>query len=520
MRVKESVHNLLRWKGRGRTRQGTPDVPAGSAGQPDAGHSRREEALRLSEERFVAAFQTSLDAVQINRLEDDRYVDINDGFTAITGFDQAEVIGKTTEEIDIWGDGETRARMLDALKQERSLMNMEVQFRDRTGELRTGTVCAMLMNLQGTPHVLTVIRDIDVLKKTEEALAVSEARFRELFNNMSNGVAVFRVLEDGDDFVIVDFNRAAERIEGVGRDEVAGRSVLAVFTAVEERGLLDVFRRVWRTGEPEHHPVAIFRDGRLRTWKENYIYRLPSGEIIDVYEDITKRRQAEEKLLAYQEQLKSLTSELCLTEERERRSIATDLHDQIGQTLSVIKMKLFEVQERCVDPDLGEPLAEAMELLKQTIRETRSLTFELSPPMLYELGLEAALEWLGEVFQEQHGINCTVTIDQQPKPLDEDLRIVLFRSVRELLANVLKHARTRSVDLSVQRQRDRIVVAVADRGVGFDPKEINERAVRHREFGLFNIRERLGRLGGRLSLESGPGQGTRVTLSAPLKSDR
>ncbi len=510
MRVRESVHNLLRWKSRGR---------AGPVDRPEPGQSRRQEARRLSEERFAAAFQTSLDAVQINRLDDDRYVDINDGFTAITGFDREAVIGKTTEEVDIWGDDQTRARMLDALRQERSLMNMEVRFRDRTGGLRTGTVCAMVMNLQGAPHVLTVIRDIDLLKKTEEALAVSEARFRELFNNMSNGVAVFKVLDDGDDFVVVDFNRAAERIEGVARDEVAGRSVLAVFTAAEERGLLEVFRRVWRTGEPEHHPVAIFRDGRLRTWKENYVYRLPSGEIIDVYEDITGRRQAEEKLLAYQEQLKSLTSELCLTEERERRSIATDLHDQIGQTLSVIKMKLFEVQERCVEPGMAGPLSEAMELLEQTIRETRSLTFELSPPMLYELGLEAALEWLAEVFQEQHGINCTVTIDQQPKPLDEDLRIVLFRSVRELLANVLKHARTRSVDLSVQRQGGRIVVAVADRGVGFDPDEINGRAISQREFGLFNIRERLGRLGGHLSLESGPGQGTRVTLSAPLQDE-
>ncbi|MCF6289702.1 MAG: PAS domain-containing sensor histidine kinase [Desulfobacterales bacterium] len=509
MRVKESVHNLLRWKFRGRA------DPAA----PDADFSRRQEARRLSEERFAAAFKTSLDAVQINRLEDDCYVDINEGFTAITGFGRAEVIGKTSAEVDIWGDGETRARIIDALKQERSLMNMEVRFRGRTGELRTGTVCAMVMNLQGTPHVLTVIRDIDVLKKTEEALAVSEARFRELFNNMSNGVAVFKALEDGDDFVVVDFNRAAERIEGVYRDEVVGRSVSAVFTAAEERGLSDVFRRVWRTGEPEHHPVAIFRHGRLRTWKENYIYRLPSGEIIDVYEDITKRRQAEEKLLAYQEQLKDLTSELCLTEERERRSIATDLHDQIGQTLSVIKMKLFEVRERCLDPDLGGPLAEAMELLKQAIREARSLTFELSPPMLYELGLEAALEWLGEVFQEQHGINCVVTVDREPKPLDEDLRIVLFRSVRELLANVLKHARTRSVDLSVYRREDRVVVVVVDRGVGFDPNEINDRTIRHRGFGLFNIRERLGRLGGRLSLESGPGRGTRVTLSAPLKTE-
>ncbi len=516
--IRKSVNNLLKWTGREQEKKKNPagEGTASSVLYVEPEKGRWKGTLQKSEERFVTAFQNSLDAVQIVRVDDGMYVEINKGFTAVTGYQADEVIGRTVAELDIWCDPGGWDRIVETTLRDLSVMNMEARYRDRLGQTRTGTVSAMTMNLKGVPHILTVIRDIDVLKKTEEALAVSEARFRELFNNMSNGVAVFRAVDDGRDFVIIDFNTAAERIEGVSRHEVVGRRVLDVFPSVESCGLLAVLRRVWETAVPEHYPVAIYREGALRVWKENYVYRLPSGEIIDVYDDVTRRKQAEDKLLAYQEQLRSLTSELSLAEERERRRIATDLHDHIGQTLSVIKMKLFEVQEQCEDPGLSKPLEAAMDLLRMTIQDTRSLTFELSPPMLYELGLEAALEWLAETFQNQHGLICSFVDDGREKPLPEDLRVVLFRSVRELLVNVTKHAQVREISLDVRREEDRIKITVADRGVGFDPREISERSTRCHEFGLFNVRERLERLGGRLELHSAPGCGTTVTVSAPL----
>ena len=118
-------------------------------------------------------------------------------------------------------------------------------------------------------------------------------------------------------------------------------------------------------------------------------------------------------------------------EERERRSIATDLHDQIGQTLSVIKMRCFGLRQELKDPHLMQQVDEIKELVKQTIQDTRSLTFELSPPVLYELGLVAAIDWLAEQFQLKHNLKCSVESDRKPKPLSQDIEIVLFRSVRE-----------------------------------------------------------------------------------------
>jgi|GEM_PF-757068 len=132
-------------------------------------------------------------------------------------------------------------------------------------------------------------------KRAEQDLKVSEYRFRELFNSMSSGVAVYRAIDDGTDFVFVDFNHGAEIIEGVTKEDVIGKRVREVFSGVHEFGIMDVFRRVWRTGNAEYHPLTLYRDNRIASWRENFVYRLPSGEIVAVYDDISERKQAEEE---------------------------------------------------------------------------------------------------------------------------------------------------------------------------------------------------------------------------------
>jgi len=220
----------------------------------------------------------------------------------------------------------------------------------------------------------------------------------------------------------------------------------------------------------------------------------------------------------YQEKLQSLASELSLVEERERRAIATDLHDQIGQTLSVIKMRCFELRNNLKEPDLLGQINEIKELVKQTIQDTRSLTFELSPPVLYELGLVAAIDWLAEQFQLKHNLKCTVETDNKPKPLSQDIEIVLFRSVRELLINIVKHAGANKVKITIRVNKKNLRIRVTDDGIGFSPETKATRGYKEQQFGLFNITERIRHLGGRLEMDSQRGKGTMVTLVAPLKS--
>jgi signal transduction histidine kinase len=223
-------------------------------------------------------------------------------------------------------------------------------------------------------------------------------------------------------------------------------------------------------------------------------------------QDITGLKRAEEKL-------RSLSSQLSLAEERERRRLASGLHDQVGQTLALTRFKLDALRSGLDEKDTCRQLDEIEALVDEAIGQTRALTFELSPPMLYELGLEPALEWLAEQYEARYGISCKLEDDGRPKLVGDELRGVLFSSVRELLMNVVKHAQAQTAGISICRDGDNVSVSVKDDGVGFDTSDWKWNGG---GFGLFNIRERLIAAGGSIEVGSEPGRGTVVTLVVPL----
>jgi PAS domain S-box-containing protein len=236
--------------------------------------------------------------------------------------------------------------------------------------------------------------------------------------------------------------------------------------------------------------------------------------------DITERKQAEQQIVESQAQLKSLASELVLAEERERKRIAVHLHDEVCQNLAYSKMKLQMVHAASNDQTQLDGIAEVCDSLTRMMQEVQTLTFGLSSPVLIEFGLEAAVaHWLKEEIEQKHGIATDFTDGGQAKPLDEDMKALLFRSVRELLANVVKHSQARRVGISISRDEQNIVISMEDDGVGFVPEEVVV-GKGSGGFGLFSIRERLAHLSGSLEIDSGPGQGCRSILRAPLLQSR
>ncbi len=234
--------------------------------------------------------------------------------------------------------------------------------------------------------------------------------------------------------------------------------------------------------------------------------------------EIMERKRMEGNLRRSEEQLRRLASEVQLSEEKERRRIAGDLHDSIGASLAISNLKLELLSGKLETPEYLTDLEVVHDNIRQVIQQTRTLTFQLSPPVLYQMGLEAALAGLAEQTQNIHGIQTTFHDDDQEKYLEEDVRIHIFRSARELLVNVIKHAAARNVSISISREGQQIVITIVDDGIGF---EINDQTISLEEggkFGLFSIRERLKLLGGWLEIDSTVGKGSSVVMKAPLKN--
>jgi signal transduction histidine kinase len=233
-----------------------------------------------------------------------------------------------------------------------------------------------------------------------------------------------------------------------------------------------------------------------------------------------ERKLAERKLLIYQSQLKSLASELSLAEEKEKHRIAVQMREKAAQTLMASELKLQMLSKSASPEELGKVVDDVCQMLIATIGDLQSLSLEINSPTLYEVGFEKGVACLvEEQIDRKSVIKSKFEDDGQVKPLSDDVKILLFRSVRELLSNVIEHAHAQNVKVSIRRLGSQIKVRIEDDGVGFRPSEIAQRKGKQQASGHFSIGERLRELGGYLEIDSNPGQGCRVTLTAPLTSD-
>lgn len=243
------------------------------------------------------------------------------------------------------------------------------------------------------------------------------------------------------------------------------------------------------------------------------------GDVVYMVEtiiNISPRKRAEAQAAEYQKELRSLASQLSLAEERERRRIATEVHDRLSQTMVACSLKLSELHEEADSARFKGEINKLISLTKQMINDTRTLTFELSSPLLYELGLDAALEQLTEQMEERCDIRFHFTCDNKLSSLNLDISVLIFHAVRELLVNAMKHSQANNVSVHLGEKESQLFVVVEDNGIGFDSAQLTSKRKKIKGFGLFSIRERLRFVGGNFEVESGSWGGTRVTLSVPL----
>ena len=239
-------------------------------------------------------------------------------------------------------------------------------------------------------------------------------------------------------------------------------------------------------------------------------------KIVLSMQDITEQKLAELEQLEYQQKLRALAQQLTDSEEKERQRIASGLHDSVVQSLTAARIKLAIAQDSKTAEINTSQFVEVDEIIGEVIDDIRSLSFELSAPMLHTVGLKETIEWFADQVSKKHDISIIVKDNGVEEPLTENIKNVLFQAVRELLSNTLKHAYASQVTIVITELDGNIQIEFKDNGIGFDTTQLFSAIDKSKGFGLFNLRERLDYVKGKISVESQIGKGTQVVLTAPL----
>ncbi|WP_201218937.1 PAS domain S-box protein [Halochromatium roseum] len=378
----------------------------------------------------------------------------------------------------------------------------------------------------GLSGYVKILRDMTARKRAEAALSESEARLTFALETSHTGTW---------DLDLIDHtaHRSLEHDRIFGYDHLLPRWTYEMFlehVVPEDRAEVDrCFREATAAKRDWSFTCRIQRsDGAIRwIWAAGRHYPCAAAEprkLIGVVQDITEHKQTEQALQESQAQLRQLASELSQAELRERKRLAGLVHDHLQQlivaaSIQVSTLTRSDVGERRVS--LRESAQSLSEILNEMLVAARTLSVELSPPVLDETGLIGALHWLGARLRKQQQFVLKLRAEPGAEPASTDLRFMLFEAVRELLLNVVKYAGVGEAEVVLRRpDADRIEIQVRDQGQGFDPAQVQARPLDETGFGLFSIRERLAHLGGTMTIESAPGQGTRVTLRIAAPAQR
>ena len=461
--------------------------------------------------------------------------DANPAFCALTEYDVSALRGMQIRELlpDIFdADSETVRRTIAQvrLKTSKTDTGDALSATTRSGGRKWVIPTLSTIHSGSRPvGIVLTLRDVTAMIRMQVERSESEKRYRELVENANS--IIMRITPD---HRIVFFNEYAQRFFGYTAEEIAGRNVIGTITPEidsEGRDLRAMTSAI--TEHPELHGSNdnenMCKDGR-RVWVHwsNRAIRDEQGdvtEILCVGTDITERKRLEREAEAYRRRLRGLADRLTATEEQERRRVSTQIHDTVIQTLSLSNIRLGGIRralEAAGLADTCEKMDGVRTLIDNGIGECRGLMADLTPPLLYELGLGSALKAFAEKQSRLHAVEIAVDTgdDERLAELDDARRSLLFQAARELVTNALKHAGPCTIDLRIACADGLVRLDVRDTGRGFPAGAWDNPRATYDEggFGLFNIRERLENIGGRIEIDTAPGQGSRMVVHLPVGS--
>lgn len=449
-----------------------------------------------------------------------RLTSVSDFWLSNLGYSRSEVLGRpATDFLSETSRHHAENVCLPAFRQFGAVSDEELSFLHKDGS----PVVVLLSAIADLDADGEIVRSVAISidqndrRAVERALSDSESSIQTIYEAANDPILILSIDAD----VILSGNPRARKLLGYTAEELAGLSVETTHPS-EMHKIVEVRETVDATGVARARDIVCrTKDGRGVPADVSFsrITMKDRDLIMAVIRDMSEVHAAREQMRCYQQKLRSLTRELSVAEEQERRRIATDLHDTVAQSLVLASLKLSEVRSSA-NSQPPDGLDDLQEIVDRAIKETRTVLYDISPPVLHDVGLEAAIRWKLDRFSAEHGIGVKFNDDQQHKPIPESLKTFLFKAVQELLKNIVKHANASTVTVNLNSADGVLRVTVRDDGIGFDVSDPNPCDDVHSGFGLFNIRDRLDYYGGRTEIISAPGSGTIVDLYAPLAGDR
>jgi PAS domain S-box-containing protein len=480
-----------------------------------------EAEIRASEERFSTMFQSNPCAMTMMTYPEGRIVNSNEAWLKTFGHKLPDVVGRTTAELKLWLNPEQRETAYALLQKDGFIRNMESAF-----VAKDGTKCYFLLSAeiiefkQGT-YLLVTCYDITERKRAERALRESEEHYRLLFEHSFAGIA--RMTADG---VLVDCNDAMARMFGCRSTEelLKADPSLFYFDLAEQRRLIE---ELLNKGSLRNREFLMKRIDGSPVWTliNASVFR-PNDESEPMFEgvilDITERKQTEQQLQQLYQQSRTLLARLETIREEERIRISREIHDNLGQILTGLKLDFSWLEKRLAhssDEGLirktGAKLAEIADLLEEAIQTVRDIATELRPSVLDTLGLRAAIHWQAKEFERRTGIHCVITLCREPGNLSDDKATALFRIFQEVLTNITRHAKASKVKIELVESSDELLLTVHDNGVGIS----EEQRRNTKSLGLLGMRERATIFGGSVTVKGEPKRGTTVQVTMPLDKE-
>lgn len=389
------------------------------------------------------------------------------------------------------------------------------EFSTRTGLAHRGDELGQLTRTFDQMAQALEHREVE-RQSVNQALKASELRYRRLFEAAQDGILILNA-ETGQ---IDDVNPFLTDLLGYSREQLLGNKLWDIGPFKDTKASKSEFRELQREAYVRYEdlPLETSAGKSIHVEFVSNVYRVNGGKVIQCnIRDITERRKAEAKRKEYNRKLQALSRRLVEVQETERRHLARELHDEIGQSLTAIELNLQALLGLPGTDALAPRLKASIEVVERVQEQVHDLSLNLRPSILDDLGLEPALRWYTDRQAALAGLQAEVRADPMEQRLDPIIETQCFRVAQEALTNVVKHAKAHTVTVELTRNDEQLHLSVRDDGVGFDLASVREQAVHGASLGLLSMEERATLAGGGLHYHAHPGQGTEVHAWFPLK---